>query len=82
LEALELLYKVPVPQKDVELAKSETEQMKESAEAFLRAHPELRQMLAELERNYDIRVNGEKSTQLSPEVEEFLQKMSRRFESG
>jgi hypothetical protein len=81
LEALELLYRMPVPQKDIEIAKRETEQMKESAEAFLKVHPELRQMLTELEKNYDIRVNGEQSTQLSPEVEEFLQKMSRRFES-
>ena len=81
MEVLEVLYNIPLPQKDIEQAREETEQMKTAAETFLQAHPELRQMLAELEHNYDVRVNGEEQTRLPPEVEEFLQKMSRRFES-
>ena len=57
-------------------------QSSESGPQTATAAKDLAIMLAELERNYDVRVNGKKTTQLSPEVEEFLQKMSRRFESG
>jgi hypothetical protein len=56
--------------------------MKTASEAFLQAHPELKQMLTQLENNYDARVNSKEQTRLSPEVEEFLQNMSRRFEAS
>lgn len=82
LEVCKVLYNIPVPQKDIELARQEGDQMKMASEAFLQVHPELKQMLTQLENNYDARVNSKEQTRLSPEVEEFLQNMSRRFEAS
>lgn len=82
LEVCEVLYNIPVPQEDIELARQESSQMKTASEAFLQAHPELKQMLTQMENNYDARVNSKEQTRLSPEVEEFLQNMSRRFEAS
>jgi len=82
LEVFKLLYDTPIPPEDVEKAREETDQITTAAETFLKVHPQLRQMLTQLENNYDARVNSREQTQLSPEVEEFLQQMSRRFETG
>ena len=82
LEVCEVLYNIQVPEEDLEQARQENDQMKTASEAFLQAHPQLRQMLTQLENNYDARVNSKEQTRLSPEVEEFLQSMRRRFEAS
>ncbi len=82
LEAIEALYGIPVPQSDVQKAKDEDEQVKDTAEAFLKQNPQLRFMLTQLENNYDARVNKREQIRLSPEIEKFLQDMSRGFETS
>ncbi len=82
LGIFESLYGIPVPQDDIERAKEENENINNGSEAFLKQHPQLRYMLTQLERNYDARVKKEQPTRLSPEVEKYLQDLSRRFESG
>jgi predicted ATP-grasp superfamily ATP-dependent carboligase len=82
LEVCEALYGIPVPQADIEKARDENEQVKETAEAFLKQNPQLRFMLTQLEDNYDARVNNHQQVSLSPEIEKFLQDMSRGFEAS
>lgn len=81
LEAINALYGIPVPEDASQQAEKQAEQMASGAEAFLRARPELRQMLTQLENKYDVTIDGSEQTQLTPEIEEFLQDMSRRFEN-
>jgi predicted ATP-grasp superfamily ATP-dependent carboligase len=81
LEVLKALYDTPIPREDIEHAREETEQMETAAETFLQVNPQLRQMLTQLENNYDARVNSREQIRLSPEVEEFLQNMNQRFEA-
>ena len=82
LEACESLYGIPVPQSVIEKARDEDEQVKATAEAFLKQNPQLRFMLTQLENNYDARVNNHEQVRLSPEIEKFLQDMSRGFDAG
>ncbi len=82
LEVFNSLYGIPVPPEDIEKAKEESEQIGSASEAFLKQHPQLRYMLTQLENNYDARINNKQQTRLSPEVEKYLQELSRRFESG
>lgn len=82
LETVEALYGIPVPQSDLQKAKEEDEQVKDTAEAFLKQNPQLKFMLTQLENNYDARVNKREQIRLSPEIEKFLQDMSRGFETS
>jgi hypothetical protein len=82
LEVCEALYGIPVPPSDILKARDEDEQVKETAEAFLKQNPQLRFMLTQLEDNYDARVNNHQQVRLSPEIERFLQDMSRGFEAS
>ncbi|XUW99590.1 MAG: PAC2 family protein [Dehalogenimonas sp.] len=82
LEICESLYGIPVPAVDIEKAKEENDQVNSMAEAFLKEHPQLRFMLTQLENNYDARVKNREQVRLSPEIEKFLQDMSRGFEAG
>jgi len=82
LEVCEALYGIPVPQSDIEKARDENEQVKATAEAFLKRNPQLRFMLTQLENNYDARVNNHEQVRLSPEIEKFLQDLTKGFEAG
>jgi hypothetical protein len=82
LEAIDAIYGIPVPEDAGEQAEKQAKQMASGAEAFLKARPELRHMLTQLENKYDVTIDGREQTQLTPEIEEFLQDMSRRFENG
>ncbi|APV44702.1 putative ATP-dependent carboligase, ATP-grasp superfamily [Dehalogenimonas formicexedens] len=82
LEICESLYGIEVPGADLAQAKEENEQVTAMAEAFLKEHPQLRFMLTQLEDNYDARVKNREQVRLSPEIERFLQDMSRGFEAG
>lgn len=82
LEVFNSLYGIPVPPEDIERSKEESDQIDSASEAFLRQNPQFRYMLTQLENNYDARIKNQKQTRLSPEVEKYLQELSRRFESG
>jgi len=82
LEVIKELYGIPVPQADIDEAAKEAMQIATMSEKFLKEHPQLRPILTQLENNYDARVSKGEQTKLSPEIEQFLQKMSQRFEAG
>jgi predicted ATP-grasp superfamily ATP-dependent carboligase len=81
MEVIGSLYDLPVATEDSRLAETESEQFKLAAEQFLEQNPQLRSILKQLEDNYDARVNRDKEeVRLSPEVEKFLQELSKRFD--
>jgi hypothetical protein len=81
MEVVGSLYDLPVAEEDSRLAETESEQFKLAAEQFLEQNPQLRAILKQLEDNYDARVNRDKEeVRLSPEVEKFLQELSKRFD--
>jgi len=82
-EAIQPFYDVSLTPEDLEHAREQDEQFKETAEQFLQQQPQLRLILKQLEDNYDARQSREKEeTRLSPEVEKFLREMNRRFGQG
>jgi hypothetical protein len=81
MEVVGSLYDLPVAEEDSRLAEAEGEQFTLAAEQFLEQNPQLRTILKQLEDNYDARVNrGKEEVRLSPEVEKFLQELSKRFD--
>jgi hypothetical protein len=81
MEHVGAFYGLPVSEEDARLAEAETEQFKQAAEQFLEQNPQLRTILKQLEDNYDARVNRDREeVRLSPEVEKFLQELSKRFD--
>ena len=83
MEVIGSLYGLPVPQKSIERAKEQEEQLNQVSEQFLQQHPQLRVLLKQIEDNYDARITKEKEEiKLSPEVEKFLQELGKRFEQG
>jgi hypothetical protein len=67
----------------VEKAKEQEEQVSQAAELYLQQFPQLRLILKQLEDQYDARIKGQKEEiRLSPEDQEFLQELNRRFEQS
>lgn len=78
MEVLSLLYNVPVEKVDVEKA----ERQRRELDRAMEKEPSLKSAVAQLERYYDARsrkVLDDEASRLSPQVEEFLQDISRRF---
>jgi hypothetical protein len=83
METLCSLYDFPMPQSDVDKAKEQEEQVGLVAEQMMLQEPRFRLILKQLEANYDSRVKQEKEgIHLSPEVEQFLHGLDRRFRQG
>jgi predicted ATP-grasp superfamily ATP-dependent carboligase len=83
IEVISPLYDFPMPQVDMEKANQQEEQVRQAAEQIMQQEPSYKVILQQLEANYDSRIKKEKAeTQLSPEVEKFLQDVSRRFTQG
>lgn len=81
MEVISSLYNFTMPQADIEKANQQEEQVRQLAEQFVEQEPRYKLILEQLEANYDSRIKEEKAeTRLSPEVEKFLQDVSRRFE--
>jgi hypothetical protein len=80
MEVISSLYGLVMPQEDIEKADQQEKQIRFIAEQFMEQEPRLRVVLNQLEDNYDSRINENKEeTQLSPEVEKFLQELEKRF---
>lgn len=80
MEILCSLYDFALPQADVDKAKEQEEQVSLVAEQMMLQEPRFRIILKQLEASYDSRVKEEKEEiQLSPEVEQFLHGLDRRF---
>ncbi len=83
MEILCSLYDFTMTEEDVEKAKEQEEQVSLIAEEMMLQEPRFRLILKQLESNYDSRVKeGKKEIQLSPEVEQFLNSLGRRFRQG
>jgi predicted ATP-grasp superfamily ATP-dependent carboligase len=80
MEVISSLYNFDMPQADIEKANQQEEQIRQLAEQFMQQEPKYRLMLEQLEATYDSRIKEEKAeTRLSPEVEQFLQDVGKRF---
>ena len=80
MEVISSLYGFAMPREDLEKANQQEEQVRLIAEQIMEQEPRLRQTLKQLEDSYDSRFEKDKpETQLSPEVEKFLQDLERRF---
>ena len=80
MEVISSLYNFTMPQADIEKANQQEEQVRQLAEQFMQQEPRYKLILEQLEASYDSRIKDEKAeTRLLPEVEEFLQDVSRRF---
>ena len=80
MEVISSLYRFAVLREDLEKANQQEEQVRLMAEQIMELEPRLRQILKQLEDSYDSRFEKDKpETQLSPEVEKFLQDLERRF---
>jgi predicted ATP-grasp superfamily ATP-dependent carboligase len=83
METLNTLYGFPMNKDYVKMARQQEEQAKQIAEQMITEEPRLKLILNQLEANYDSRL-GENvaDVRLSPEVEDFLQEMDKRFRQG
>jgi hypothetical protein len=80
MEVLSFLYNVAMPQAEIEKANQQEEQVRQIAEQIIQQEPRYKLILEQLEASYDSRIKEEKpETQLSPEIEKFLQDLDRRF---
>ena len=83
MEMPHALYGFVTPKPVVETADEQAKRVNQIAGQSLEQDPRLRQVLKQLEENYDARVGeGKEETQLSPEVEKFLLDLDKRFEEG
>lgn len=83
LHVLSKLYGFSVPQEDLDKAKEQEDSVGQMAEEIMRQEPRYRELLRQLETNYDSRfVNQEKQTRLSPELEQLLQDLGKGFSQG
>ena len=82
-QMLSSLYGFPVAQDDLDTAKEQADSVSQVAEQMMQQEPRYRPILEYLEANYDSRVNKTKGeSKLSPELEQLLQDLSRRFSQG
>ncbi|MFC2067937.1 PAC2 family protein [Chloroflexota bacterium] len=80
MEVISSLYNFAIPQADIEKANQQEEQVRQIAEQFMQQEPKYKHILEQLEATYDSRIKEEKTeTRLSPEVEQFLQDVGKRF---
>ncbi len=83
MEIVASLYDFAMPQADIEKAAEQEEQINAIAERVMQQEPRLRYALKQLEANYDSRIEeNNKKTRLSPEIEQFLQDLDKRFRQG
>src|SRR5512136_914792 len=83
MEVLGSLYGLPLAQEDLDKAREQSESVSQLAERMMQQEPRYRPILKHLEALYDSRVNKTKEeSHLSPELEQLLQDLSRRFTQG
>ena len=83
MQMLSSLYGFPVAHDDLDTAKKQADSVSQLAEQMMQQEPSYRAILKYLEDNYDSRVNKTKDeSKLSPELEQLLQDLSRRFSQG
>lgn len=83
MQTLSSLYDFPVAQDDLDTAKKQADSVSQLAERAMQQEPSYRAILKYLEDNYDSRVNKTKGeSKLSPELEQLLQDLSKRFSQG
>jgi predicted ATP-grasp superfamily ATP-dependent carboligase len=83
MEVLGSMYGFPVAPEDQEKAREQEQSVTQVAERMLQQEPRYRPILHHLESLYDSRVNNTKhESHLSPELEQLLQDLSRRFTQG
>jgi hypothetical protein len=78
-EIISGLYDIPVPEESINRAERQREQISSAVDA----NPQVKEIVEQLEETYDARVSEKEAEQeppaLSPDVEEFLREMERRF---
>lgn len=80
LTVLSSMYGFQVPTEDIARAKEQEESVRQMAEDIMRQEPRYRELLQQLEANYDSRfLNKEERTRLSPELERLLQDLGKGF---
>jgi predicted ATP-grasp superfamily ATP-dependent carboligase len=83
MEVLGALYGFPVAQEDQDKAIEQAASVAQVAEQMMQQEPRYRPILKHLEALYDSRVNKTKQeSRLSPELDQLLQDLSRRFTQG
>jgi predicted ATP-grasp superfamily ATP-dependent carboligase len=83
MQVLGSLYGLPLAPEDLDEATKQAESVAQVAERMMQQEPRYRPILKHLEALYDSRVNKTKDeSRLSPELEQLLQDLSRRFTQG
>jgi hypothetical protein len=83
MQVLGSLYGFPVAQEDLDEASKQAESVSQVAERMMQQEPRYRPILKHLEAMYDSRVNKtQEESHLSPELDQLLQDLSRRFTQG
>ncbi len=81
MDVLSSLYGFPLVREDTDQAKEQEDWVRQAAEHIMQQEPRYRAILEHLEAAYDARVKKQREeTPLSPELEQLLQDLSRRFE--
>jgi len=75
MEVLGSLYNLPKDEADIEKAKQQLERINMAVEE----RPELRAILPQIEASYQAKIEKEKKTPLSPEMEKFLREIGNHF---
>ncbi len=81
LEVLSSLYGIPVDETDIQKA----ERQARDINTAVNRNRKIKEVVAQLEAHYDARLatrKKEEMPQLSPEIENFLREMERRFRQG
>lgn len=81
INILSTMYDIPVDQNNINKSERQIEQINKALEN----NPQLQTILRQLETHYDTRNERhqeEESTELSPEIEQFLAEMDKRFREG
>ena len=83
MQVLGSLYGFPVALQDLDEAAKQAESVTQVAERMMQQEPRYRPILKHLEAMYDSRVNKtQEESHLSPELDQLLQDLSRRFTQG
>ena len=83
MEVLGSMYGFSTAPEDLEKARGQEQSVAQVAERMMQQEPRYRPILKHLEALYDARVNKTRhESQLSPELEQLLQDLSRRFTQG
>lgn len=80
MDVLSSLYGFPLAQEDTDQAREQEDWVRKAAEHIMEQEPRYRAILEHLEAAYDARVKKKREeTPLSPELEQLLQDLSKRF---